>query len=387
MPKKSYARAVFLVLAALAATGSPQENTDDPHNIYSTRKGRPSPMDTVLLRDYQPDSSLVVEAHHPAKPTFPAIDMHAHPLGMSPQGGSLQGSEQVANWVRMMDETGVESTVVLTGMTGERFDKMVELYLKPYPKRFIMFCGIDATNIDAPDYPERAARELERCHRMGARGVGELADKGSGIGQAPGGAPVPKENRLHPDDPRLDLVYKKMAELKMPFNLHMADHPSAWRPPDNHQERVPFFQIFNQYGRDVPSYEELLRIRDHTMERHPEVTFILCHFGNQGNDMAALSRVMDKHPNMTVDISARDYEFGREPLTAAKFMTKYKDRVLFGTDLTQTAEMYRHWWRMLETHDEYIPGPNLWRLYGLGLPAPVLKAIYRGNAKRILNWN
>ncbi len=28
-----------------------------------------------------------------------------------------------------------------------------------------------------------------------------------------------------------------------------------------------------------------------------------------------------------------------------------------------------------------------WRLYGLDLPAEVLKAIYRDNAKRLLNWN
>ena len=147
----------------------------------------------------------------------------------------------------------------------------------------------------------------------------------------------------------------------------------------------PFFQIFNQYGQDVPSYEELLRIRDHTIERHPKNTFLLAHFGNQGNDMSALAQAMDKHPNMMVDISARDYEFGREPFTAANFMSKYKDRVVFGTDLVQTPDMYRHWWRMLETHDEFIPGPNLWRLYGLGLPRPVLQAIYRDNAIRIMN--
>jgi hypothetical protein len=48
--------------------------------------------------------------------------------------------------------------------------------------------------------------------------------------------------------------------------------------------------------------------------------------------------------------------------------------------------MYRSWWELLQTADEYMPGPSWWRLYGLELPAPVLEAVYRANAKRILNW-
>ena len=166
----------------------------------------------------------------------------------------------------------------------------------------------------------------------------------------------------------------------------MADHPSAWRPPDNHQERLPGYQRYNQFGKDVPSYEELLAIRDHLLVRHPEPTFILCHFSNQGNDLAALSKVLDRFPNLYVDVSARQYEMGRQPHTAAKFLAKYKDRILYGTDLTPSKEMYLSWWRIMETPDEYLPGDAGWRLYGMELPAPVLEALYRGTARRILNW-
>jgi hypothetical protein len=41
----------------------------------------------------------------------------------------------------------------------------------------------------------------------------------------------------------------------------------------------------------------------------------------------------------------------------------------------------------METRDEYIPGPSWWQLYGLGLPDEVLEPVYRGNAKRLLNWS
>jgi hypothetical protein len=41
---------------------------------------------------------------------------------------------------------------------------------------------------------------------------------------------------------------------------------------------------------------------------------------------------------------------------------------------------------ILETRDEFIKGPAGWHLYGMGLPDDVLKAIYRDNALRLLNW-
>ena len=134
------------------------------------------------------------------------------------------------------------------------------------------------------------------------------------------------------------------------------------------------------------SYEELLATRRRLLEKHPRLTLIACHLGNQGNDLAALARELDRYPNLYVDISARDYEVGREPRAASKFLAKYKDRVLFGTDMEREAGMYRGWWRLLESGDEFIPGRLWWRYYGLELPPPVLESLYRANAKRILNW-
>jgi len=61
--------------------------------------------------------------------------------------------------------------------------------------------------------------------------------------------------------------------------------------------------------------------------------------------------------------------------------------VLFGTDQGLSKGMYEAWWRLFETADEFIPGPNWWRLYGLQLPDSVLKPLYRDNARKVLNWD
>ena len=336
---------------------------------------QPGPMDTILLKDWAPKTSVVVPETLVPKAEYPAIDVHAHVNAHTP--------EEVSAWLRTMDEVGIEMTVVLTGATGTRFDQLVALYLKPYPKRFQLWCGLDATDFDKPEYPERASTELVRCYQKGARGIGELSDKGWGYGP---GSKLPRNRRLHPDDPRLDLFWNKAAELNLPANIHVADHPSCWTPLDVFQERTPDYQHFSQWSKDVPSYLELIDIRDRTVARHPKTRFVACHLGNQGNDLATLSKALDKYPNLYLDVSARDYEVGRAPRAAVKFLTRYRDRVMFGTDMGREKSMYQSYWRLFETADENMPGRVGWRYYGLDLPAPSLEALYRGNAKKLLNW-
>lgn len=338
-------------------------------------RAEPGPMDSVALKDYAPKPSLTLPETSVPKARFPAVDVHAHLLAKTP--------EEVAEWVRTMDEVGIETTVVLTGATGAEFDKLAALYLKAYPTRFQLYCGMDRRDVDKPDYPERTAAELVRCYKQGARGVGEITDKGSGLTRD---SNLPRDQRLHPDDPRLDPFWQKCAELKMPINLHIADHPSCWTPLDVYQERTPDYQHFNQYGKDVPSWAELIAMRNRLLQKHSKTTFICCHLGNQGHDLATLSKELDSHPNLYLDISARDYEVGRAPRAAVKFLAKYRNRVLFGTDMGREKQMYTAWWRLFESGDEFMPGRIWWRYSGLELPAPVLESLYRGNARRILNW-
>ena len=335
----------------------------------------PGPMDSIALKDYAPKSSLVVKETLVAKAKFPVIDVHTHINAKTP--------EEVREWVRTMDQTGVEMSVVLTGATGDAFDKLADLYLKPYPSRFQLYCGLETRGIDRPDYSDRAVAELMRCYKRGARGVGELTDKGTGFSLAPN---LPRDKRLRPDDPRLDTFWEKCAELNLPVNLHVADHPSCWKPLDVYQERTPDYQHFNLYGKDVPSWEELIGMRDRAIAKHPRTRFIACHLGNQGHNLATLGAALDRLPNLYVDISARDYEIGREPRTAARFLDRYRNRVLFGTDMGRELSMYHAWWRLLESGDEFMPGRMWWRYYGLELANPVLESLYRNNARQLLNW-
>ena len=335
----------------------------------------PGPMDTILVKDYAPVSSVVTKETIVTKARYPVIDCHVHV--------EAKTSEEIAEWVRTMDEVGIDKSIVLTEETGTAFDALIDLLPKAYPDRFLLYCGMDTTDIDNPDYSMRVVAELVRCYNKGACGVGEIIDKGFGITPE---IELPRNKRLHPDDPRLDAFWEKCAELKMPVSLHVADHPSCWTPLDVYQERTPDYQHFNMYGKDVPSYDEMIAIRDRTVDKHPSTVFIACHLGNQGNDLEKLSLSLDKYPNLFLDTSARDYEIGRTPRASARFITKYRKRIVFGTDQSRDKKMYQIHWRLFETADDYIAGRVGWRYYGLELSEPVLKDVYRGNANKIFNW-
>jgi predicted TIM-barrel fold metal-dependent hydrolase len=98
--------------------------------------------------------------------------------------------------------------------------------------------------------------------------------------------------------------------------------------------------------------------------------------------------MLDKYPNLYADIAARFAEIAPVPRYAATFITKYQDRLLYGTDNYPGENMYQTTFRILETADEHFYEPQLfdyhWPLYGLDLPKKVLEKLYRKNAEKIL---
>ena len=332
-----------------------------------------APAEQLLLKDYRPRSIYHLPETAVPKARFPVIDMHSHPYAKTP--------EQVAQWVRTMDEAGVQTTVILTGEIGTKFDNLVHLYGK-YPGRFSLWCGFDLTGVSEPTFGPAAVAELERCATAGARGVGELSDKGNGLRAV-------TNQQVHMDDPRLDPLLEKCADLGLPVNIHIGEPIWMYEPMDSSNDGLMnafTWRLDNKTN--ILSHAAVVTTLDRSLSRHPRTTFVACHFVNCCYDLSILTDLFERHVNLYADNAARYAETAPIPRYMARFYSKWQDRLLYGTDMGLSPGMYHTTFRILETEDEHFYDWNLfsyhWPLHGFGLPNTVLEKVYSGNARKLV---
>jgi predicted TIM-barrel fold metal-dependent hydrolase len=140
---------------------------------------------------------------------YPVVNMHTHVFG--------QNDQEIVEWLKAIDVSGIEKAIILTGATNSEFDTIMKIYSK-YGNRFELWCGFDYNGYDKPGYGPEAVKELERCFKAGASGVGEEMFKEKVIGPLSKGKTI-----MIPDDSRLDSLFEKCAELKLPVNLHISE--------------------------------------------------------------------------------------------------------------------------------------------------------------------
>ena len=329
----------------------------------------------ILLKDYRPKSIYKIPVSEIPKAKFPVIDMHTHPYAKT--------AAEIEAWVRNMDEVGVEKAMILTMSTGPAFDDIYRKYAK-YPERFEVSCGFDFAGCDKPGFGPAALKELERCRQAGARGVGEIHDKGKGLRSGKSNAPG-----MHPDDPRMDSLWEKCGALGMPVSLHVADPIWMYQKMDRYNDGLMnaySWRLDNQP--DIVALSGMVDIFERTLARHRNTTFIACHFMNLDYDLGRLGEVLERNPNLYADISARYAETAPIPRFAAQFYEKHADRLVYGTDMGVDTAMYRVTFRILESLDEHFYETEQfayhWSLNGFGLSDAILRQVYHENAYRLL---
>jgi predicted TIM-barrel fold metal-dependent hydrolase len=244
-----------------------------------------------------------------------------------------------------------------------------------YADRFVFFASVDLNDV-APGSGARIALQLEEDVRAGAVGIGEIG-KGFGLSTRKADG-----TRLRMDDPELDVVWETAARLGIPVFVHTADPPEFFEPLDYTNERWLELALFENRR-----FDDLMAERDRMIARHPGTTWILAHMGWHTHDLARLGAIFDAHPNVHAEVGAVLYDLARQPRFARAFFERYQDRILFGKDSFQPDE-YPYFWRVFETADEYFDYYRdyhaFWKLYGMDLPDDVLRAMYYGNALRII---
>lgn len=336
-----------------------------------------------------PKSLLVVKRTDITRAKFPAIDFHFH-------GRPIQSADGYTKMIAVMDRAGLGAIVNMDGGMYEALDRTLQAGDR-YKDRIVHFARPVWDGINEPGWPSKTAAELERAFTAGAQGL--KINKALGLQLK-----NPDGTYIHADDPRMDPIWEVCARYKKPVMIHISDPIARWEPISHANERYEAGQwrsdpADNYHGTGQPYYTEIWKHQERMLAKHPATRFVLAHVANMAEDLQRAGELLDRFSNADVELSARFQDLGRQPYSARKWLLKYQDRVLFGSDGSPDREVDQFWtphWRFCETDDEHFDHPaqmlsplgaplqGRWRIYGVFLPDDVLRKIYYRNALKYL---
>jgi predicted TIM-barrel fold metal-dependent hydrolase len=334
------------------------------------------------------------------KAAYAVIDAHNH----------LWGNWQVDKIIKTMNETGVVQYCDLTANVKIEFagggytiqpgsiHDFFRYAADKFPGRFYCFTMSGfAHPANKPLFTDSGAfvREFIETLRdhveLGAKGLKVLKELGLHYRDSEG-------NIIFCDDERLFPIWEEAARLKIPILIHQSDPTGFFEAvgaENEHRESLTKYPGWSFADPKFPRKAVLLKRQENLIRLHPNTTFILPHFANSEN-IPYVSGLLDENPNVYLDFAARIDELGRQPYSAREFFIKYQDRIIFGADMPadieSSVEMYRTYFRFLETYDEGFYSPDYdgtfeqarWTICGIGLPGNVLKKIYHENVMKLI---
>ncbi|MFZ1755082.1 MAG: amidohydrolase family protein [Caldilineaceae bacterium] len=265
------------------------------------------------------------------------------------------------------------------------------------PERFAWCTSFDLPRLDDPGYVGETIAQLAQDFAAGAVACKVWKNVGMELR-------YPDGRFFQVDDPLLAPVFAWLAEQGHPLLAHIAEPLDCWLPL---REGSPHYGYYSRnpqwhmYTRpDYPSHGELMAARNRVLAQHPSLRFVGAHLASLEYDVDVLAETFDCYPNLAVDISARLFDLAvQDSAKVRAFLTKYQDRVLFGTDVVmrtplsslppaERAQAVDALRTVYTTHFAYFEskGPVTVRDHqtvGLGLSQNVLEKLYFKNA---LNW-
>ena len=111
----------------------------------------------------------------------------------------------------------------------------------------------------------------------------------------------------------------------MPVNIHVSDPIWAYEPQNRFNDGLMNafrWRLDNQQG--IMGHNDLIESLERAVRRHRKTVFIAAHLVNLNYDPKRLGELLDRHPNLYADISARFSETAAIPRAMAEFHKKLR---------------------------------------------------------------
>ncbi len=270
-------------------------------------------------------------------------------------------------------------------------------HLNSYPDRVAFASTFKMAGWDNTGWQEKTIQHLDSTFDQGAIAVKVWKNIGMEFKDKNG-------NLVMIDDPKFDPIFSHLYKKDIRLIGHMGEPKDCWMPIEEMMVNGDreYFKNHPQYYMylhpEMPSYEEQMQARDRMLERNPDLKFMGAHLASLEWSVDEIGKFLDRFPNAVVDLAARmgqvQYQSSRDREKVRQFFTKYQDRVLYATDLTQEPDadpiefkkaVHETWlsdWKYFNT-DSTLTVPELNDPFqGLALPKRVVEKIYRINAKK-----
>ncbi|MEA1996907.1 MAG: amidohydrolase family protein [Gemmatimonadota bacterium] len=323
-----------------------------------------------------------------------AVDGHSHIEGYP------KNPELVEELERILDRAGIRYIVNLGIETlGDDFIRELEEgWLKgPLAERVLSFPTFE-WQFDRHGFVEESCAFLTRVRDLGVRGM--KVHKELGITVTAGGKVV----RL--TDTRVKEIFSHAGSLGLPVWIHYGDPYNFFMPLEGNKRKreLTCFPDWHHYSRgfDEQAYWRLHEDFFRLLEDTPGTKFNVPHLANYPWDkIDEFAGLLLSHDNLYSDVSARMAVLGkgkclgtRESRTekAREFLTRCRDKILWGTDILPTDRLYKLWAMLLRSDIEdidytwasFYPGQGDWLVDGLGLDKELLEKLCRDVAMGLI---
>lgn len=230
--------------------------------------------------------------------------------------------------ISLMDKTGTDMANLVLVPSRNRLTAVPDALMAKakYPNRFFVFTSFDVSEYyrHGKEVGKYMAKFVESMRRCGCDGLKIIEGK-------------PSMRKFMPipdfDLPCWEPLWDYAEKTELPILWHVNDPETCWDPQNAPKHIRMAGELYDDtFINNEVQYSQIFRI----LERHPKLKIIFAHLFFMSAQLPRLSALLDKYPNIMVDITPGLEIYVNLPQNigeAKAFFEKYQDRVIYGTDI------------------------------------------------------